>query len=651
MRRDDQMPVPTAEIRQAILERGELTKEEILLVWPLGEDDYATLRAELAADREIEPGPKRTGGFRVRQRRWRLSPDAEPAAAELPLEPWQRRGAERLTATLRVAQLDELLGRKLANALRLDRKRRTGRDAPSRLDELAHALVVKHDRDLFADPAVRAAVAKACGVPKVEKWHPGKATAAELVRAVDFPLEFAGLPADETPPPFQYLEGRVALPALEDFQREVRDALLRRLASAGERAIVTLPTGAGKTRTAVETIRDWLTERSRAGSPRGRHTVLWLAHSGELCEQAHESFRHVWQHSEDVCPLLLFRFWAGFTQFRRHQEAITDILKQPSVLVSTPQKIVNLIDDRREDSQDVLQVLLSTVALVVVDEAHRAAAPSYRTILGRFAGGGSDTRVVGLTATPFRKEYQRDGEAGTKELKEVFRRLIEPTRTLGPDARGTLQDRGVLSRPVEEIIDTTTILRAPAPEHAGPLTEEDIERIDYALRIRADKSSRRQTVFEHLLPLCRQPDASILYFGPSVPDAEAMAFLLRRAGVTAAFVGATTRDVSRRRIVAEFKRGGYRVLCNCEVLTTGFDAPRVTHVVVARPTASRVLYEQMIGRGLRGPQFGGTAECVIINCQDDYRTPGLELGYEAFRHLWKVRGRRRPTPTPAASKV
>ena len=642
------MPLPTAEIRQAILERGELTKEEILLVWRLSEDDYATLRAELAGDREIEPSPTRAGGFAVRQKRWRQPPDAEVPAAAPAVEPWQRRGAERLAATLRVAQLQELLGRKLANALRLERKRRTGRDAPSRLDELAHALVVKHDRDLFADPAVRAAVAKACGAPRVEKWHPGKATAAELVRAVDFPMEFAGLPADETPPPFEYLEGRVALPALADFQREVRDALLERLVTPGERAIVTLPTGAGKTRVAVETIRDWLTERSRTRSPRGRHTVLWLAHSGELCEQAHESFRHVWQHSEDVCPLLLFRFWARFTQFRRHQEAITDILKQPSVLVSTPQKIVNLIDDRREESQDVLQVLLSTVALIVVDEAHRAATPSYLTILGRFATPPSDTRVVGLTATPFRMEYQRDIEAGTRELKQVFRGLIEPTRTLGSDARQTLQARGVLSRPVEEIIDTTTILLAPEPEHPGTLTEEDIERIDHALRIRADNPTRRQTVFEHLLPLARRPDTLILYFGPSVSDAETMAFLLRRAGVPAAFVGAATRDVSRRRTVAEFKRGVYRVLCNCEVLTTGFDAPRVTHVVVARPTASHVLYEQMIGRGLRGPVFGGTPECVIINCQDDCRTPGLELGYEAFRHVWKVGGSRRPAGVPGA---
>jgi hypothetical protein len=79
-----------------------------------------------------------------------------------------------------------------------------------------------------------------------------------------------------------------------------------------------------------------------------------------------------------------------------------------------------------------------------------------------------------------------------------------------------------------------------------------------------------------------------------------------------------------------------RVLCNCEVLTTGFDAPRVTHVVMARPTVSQVLYEQMVGRGLRGARFGGTETCVILDCEDDFSGPTRpELGYKAFRRVWR----------------
>lgn len=59
------------------------------------------------------------------------------------------------------------------------------------------------------------------------------------------------------------------------------------------------------------------------------------------------------------------------------------------------------------------------------------------------------------------------------------------------------------------------------------------------------------------------------------------------------------------------------MLCNYGVLTTGFDAPSVRCVVVARPTVSHVLYEQMIGRGLRGPAFGGTDQCLIIDVDDN----------------------------------
>jgi superfamily II DNA or RNA helicase len=86
------------------------------------------------------------------------------------------------------------------------------------------------------------------------------------------------------------------------------------------------------------------------------------------------------------------------------------------------------------------------------------------------------------------------------------------------------------------------------------------------------------------------------------------------------------------------------------VLTTGFDAPKVTHVVMARPTVSQVLYEQMVGRGLRGARFGGTSECVIVDLEDNYRADRPTLGYQAFRELW-LRGRRSPAPAAKPAGV
>jgi superfamily II DNA or RNA helicase len=282
--------------------------------------------------------------------------------------------------------------------------------------------------------------------------------------------------------------------------------------------------------------------------------------------------------------------------------------------------------------------LRQALGLLVIDEAHRAAAPSYRRVITGLLGEARPTPVVGLTATPFRKEYiEDDPEAGTEELQAIFRNLIEPTTTLGDNVRGTLQERGVLARPVFETIVTDTRMRMPPVEFDLP-TEEDMERIDRDLAARADNPRRRLVVLDRIVPIAQDPRNLILYFGPSVSDAECMAYLLRERQIPAAVVSGTTREATRRRIIDRFKRAELRVLCNCEVLTTGFDAPKVSHVVMARPTVSQVLYEQMVGRGLRGRVFGGTETCVILDCQDDFGGSPVrpELGYRRFRRIWKA---------------
>ena len=71
-------------------------------------------------------------------------------------------------------------------------------------------------------------------------------------------------------------------------------------------------------------------------------------------------------------------------------------------------------------------------------------------------------------------------------------------------------------------------------------------------------------------------------------------------------------------------------------ITINLDAPQVTHIGMARATVSQMLYEQMLGRGLRGPRFGGTRVCRIIDCADQSRSDRPLLGYEAFRRIWNA---------------
>jgi len=455
-----------------------------------------------------------------------------------------------------------------------------------------------------------------------------------------FPRELVGIPTPDSLPDYEYLEGRFDLRPLENFQEEVKRKLDCVLKSQGDRAILTLPTGAGKTRVAVESIRDLLTGRyDVTGGVANQATVLWLAHTEELCEQAHACFRQVWTNSENVCPLLLIRFWGHYTRdMVKHGAVLQGILSRPTVLISTPQRIVNLLDGHVECGESVIGGLRKSLGVLLIDEAHRAAAPSYCHIVTDLLPSERPVSIAGLTATPFRMEYDKENpEKGTRELVDIFKKIIEPTETLdeNPARRlEQLQEREILARPILEEIHTHTIVHLPDVSEDEGISEEEMERIDRGMALATDKTQRRLAILEHLLPLGKEQANSILYFGPSVRDAECMAFLLRREHIPAAVVTGNTRDVTRRQLVAEFKQGKIRVLCNCEVLTTGFDAPRVTHIVVARPTVSGVLYEQMVGRGLRGPRFGGTQSCVILNCQDDFRGRLPPLGYESWRDVW-----------------
>lgn len=623
------------EILQAILDQGQLSKLEIMEGWGLGEEQYSDLQIYVGESRKpIIRGPRGTGGFVVQQPANRNRDDAVEADSLLATAPWETSAIDRLLVLLTKPQLEELV-RPLVQAVRRAREQETGVDRHATKTELAAALMLRHGQDLFCDREVRKVVAKAAKAAYPNRWCSGKSAAIKFVTEIGFPRELAGVPAPESLPDYELLEGRFQLHELHDFQVEMKSKLARVLDLRGDRAILTLPTGAGKTRVAVEAIRDWLVTQHRISAGTFSKSVLWLAHTEELCEQAISCFKQVWEGSDDVCPLHLVRFWGRYTDdLLTHREMLLQAFSAPSVLVSTPQRIVNILRNGDEPSREFVQGLKAGLSLLFVDEAHRAAAPSYRQIFGELAPDAATVSVVGLTATPFRSVFGPADEEGTRDLKDVFKNLIEPTDTLGPNPRKALQQRGVLAEPKFEMVRTEVRMRIPGVTDGREISDAECERIDRIMARRTNKPGRRLAILRSLLPLARQNCNSILYFGPSVQDAECMTYLLRREGIAAAVISGETRATTRRRMIADFRDGKIRVLCNCEVLTTGFDAPRVTHLVMGRPTVSQVLYEQMLGRGLRGNAFGGTETCVILDCEDNLGPDRPRLGYELFRKVW-----------------
>jgi superfamily II DNA or RNA helicase len=134
-------------------------------------------------------------------------------------------------------------------------------------------------------------------------------------------------------------------------------------------------------------------------------------------------------------------------------------------------------------------------------------------------------------------------------------------------------------------------------------------------------------------------DWPILLFAVSTEHAHTMAALLEMEGISAASIDYRTDPELRRRYIDRFRSNKLRVLTNYNVLTQGFDAPAVRAIYVARPTFSPNVYQQMVGRGLRGPENRGKERCLIVNVSDNWSMYGDKLAFYEFEYLWSHEAR------------
>ena len=149
----------------------------------------------------------------------------------------------------------------------------------------------------------------------------------------------------------------------------------------------------------------------------------------------------------------------------------------------------------------------------------------------------------------------------------------------------------------------------------------------------ADRTERILEAFEAHI----EPDWPALIFATSVEHAQTLAALLTARGVLARAVSGAAENGLRRRIVEQFRAGEIRALVNYGVFREGFDAPKTRAIVVARPVYSPNLYFQMIGRGLRGPENGGSNRCLILNVRDNITNFNRELAFAELDWLWARR--------------
>ena len=453
------------------------------------------------------------------------------------------------------------------------------------------------------------------GLQPPSQWAGGRA-AQEFVRDLGFPREYAGFPEDRRDQALEVI-GPVELNDLHDFQAEVRDRLRELLRSSGrrKRAMLSLPTGAGKTRVAVQSLVEHFDD-GEITAP-----VLWIAQSDELCEQAVQAWAEVWRAKGPPAPLTISRLWDVNS---------AEPVGSPQVVVATIQKLdASVIDQPRYE-------WLSQSGVVIVDEAHRGATTPTTTRLLKWLGlearGDDRCPLVGLTATPFigANEQQTKILAARYGHKRLDDGLFPEDNT--EQLTSLLQQRGILSQVVHRRIDGIQI----DLDQAQMDELERFQRLPRAVEAQLGLNAARNRT---LVDSIRSQDSEwqILLFAASVENAQTLAALLRLEDITAAAVTAETRPGARRHYVEQFKKRKIRVLTNYGTLTTGFDAPEVRAVYVARPTYSPNLYLQMIGRGLRGPENGGTDECLIVDVEDNVRMYGGKLAFTDFEFLWNER--------------
>ena len=129
--------------------------------------------------------------------------------------------------------------------------------------------------------------------------------------------------------------------------------------------------------------------------------------------------------------------------------------------------------------------------------------------------------------------------------------------------------------------------------------------------------------------------AKIIMFAPSVKNSFLTSSILTFLGYKSVHVSGDTNPKTRDLLIDKYLKGEYQIMCNYGVLATGFDAPNVDVVCIARPTTSPVLYSQMIGRGLRGKAVGGTEECLILEVKDNFiGLPNQDALYSLYNDYW-----------------
>ncbi len=387
--------------------------------------------------------------------------------------------------------------------------------------------------------------------------------------------------------------------SLHSYQKDIiLESMCKLRSDDNPSLIIHMPTGSGKTRVAMSLI-------SRILMERGKGLVVWLAYSEELCEQACDEFIKSWAALGDR-DISVSRLYGDHEYVPIIDGLIIAGLGKLWAKCSKEPSFISKI--------------ATQVCMVIFDEAHQTVAPTYLSMLEELKLFNPSCMFVGLSATPGRTDKKE-----SYVLSHFFDNTKITLKVNGYDSPiEYLYEMKYLSKPT---FVTVKYQSDALLSYGGGLDYSDSVLVDLG-----NDWKRNNEIIDQAIECVKvKGHKRIVLFAASVSSAEYISAMLNVEGYKSLVLTSKSSAWSRATIISQFKEDTDEpiILCNYGILTTGFDAPKITAAIIARPTKSLVLYSQMVGRALRGTAMGGTDTAEIILLVD-LNLPGSTSVIEAF---------------------
>lgn len=332
---------------------------------------------------------------------------------------------------------------------------------------------------------------------------------------------------------------------LRTYQFESAEACFREWENV-QTTMIVLATGLGKTFTACEVIRRMMPKRS-----------VFIAHRTELIQQTCNTLERMGIRSEVEMG---------------DQKADASMFHSEAVIVASVQSLVS----GKKNDRRMKKFRPQDFGLLIVDEAHHGVASTYREVMDHFKQN-TELKILFLTATPDRGDAKALG-------------MVCESVAFKYDIAEAVED-GYLVPIEQQMVRINSLDFSQVRTTAGDLNGGDLA------AVMEDEKNLQGMVGAAIQIIGNR---STIAFTASVRHAEMCCDIFNRHRLgMAAWICGKTMDDERSKILKQFKNGEVQVIANVGIATEGFDAPTTECIVVGRPTKSRALYTQMIGRGTR----------------------------------------------------